>query len=145
MFGWLFSRKARAGAPVAGRQRQASDRRRPPGLSTKLADQEDKWNAIAETIRFIVAVYVQGEETVVDVLRVRGAYLNDRHTLVLEVAAPKAVKDWDAGDRLEWVRDFELPIDALRHFQPLHAAFWRDGTQAYRRAVENRRAASEDL
>ena len=139
MFGWLVNHKAPVGSPVGDQQREAPYRCRPAGPSTRLADQEDKWNAIAETIGFVIAVYTKGEETVVDVLRVHGAYLNDRHNLVLDVAAPKFVKDRNTGDRLEWKMDFELPIQDLLRFEPLHAQFWRDGTQAYQSAIERAR------
>src|SRR5687767_15452794 len=98
MFGWLFERPAHRDAATADFKREAAERCRPPaGLSTKLADQEDKWNAIADAVGFVVAVYAKGEETLVDVLRVDGAYLNNRHTLVLQVVAPKPAKDRDVG------------------------------------------------
>jgi len=144
MFEWLFSHKAPRPIAIANRFLEAAARR-PAGLSTKLADQEDKWNAIAETIGFVLAVYTKGEETIVDVLHVKGAYLNDRHTLVLQVAAPKLVKDPNLGDHLEWKTNFELSIENLRHFDPLHEEFWRDGPQAYQSAIGRGLIAAEKL
>jgi hypothetical protein len=145
MLRWLFDRKVPLNAPAAVRKREASRRRPPAGLSTKLAGQEDKWNAIADAVGFVVAVYNSGEETLVDVLRVRGAYLNDRHTLVLEVTAPKTFTNPDLGGRLEWENRFELPIEDLRHYELLHAEFWRDGAEAYRNAVERGLKSAKDL
>jgi len=146
MFEWLFDRQTHRDTAVPDLKREAAERRRlPAGLSTKLADQEDKWNAIADAVGFIVAVYAKGEETLVDVLRVDGAYLNNRHTLVLQVVAPKAARDRDVGGRLQWVRNFELPIEDLRHYEPLHAEFAGSDAEAYRSAVERGQRAAEKL
>ena len=145
MFGWLSRRQAPSNARVANPERMGSPRRLPAGLSTKLADQEDKWNAIAETIRFVAAVYRRGSETTVEVLRVDGAYLNNRHTLVLQVTAPKLVQHRNVGDHLEWARSFELPIEDLRQFEPLHPEFWRAGSRAYQSAIERGRQIAETL
>jgi hypothetical protein len=146
MFGWLFDRKAQIDVAAADRKSMASERRRPPaGISTKLADQEDKWNAIADAVGFVVAVYAKNEETRVDVLRVDGAYLNDRHTLVLQVVAPQTSSDRHIGDRIQWVREFELPIEDLLHYEPLRAEFGRVDAETYRSAVERGLRAAEKL
>ena len=146
MFGWLFDRQAHRDTAAADLKREAEiRRRRPAGLSMKLADQEDKWNAIADAVGFIVAIYSNGEETLVDVLRVDGVYLNNRHTLVLQVVAPKAVRDRDVGGRLQWVNDIELSIEDLRHYEPLHVEFASCDPAAYRSAVERGRRAAEKL
>jgi len=84
----------------------------------------------------MLAVYTRGKETIVDVLRVNEAFIDDRSKLKLGVEAPKVVKDRYIGDYLDWDKHFELAIGSLLYHEPLHSDFHSDGNDAYRKVVE---------
>ena len=105
-------------------------------LGPDLIAEESRWNQFADSTEYMLAIYRHGKETVVDVLRVNEAFINDRGKLTLGVEAPKVVKDRDMGDYLDWDRHFELSREKLLHFEPLHPNFHDEGNEAYRRVVE---------
>jgi len=102
----------------------------------EVVDEEDRWNRFADEVGYMLAVYTRGKETIVDVLRVNEAFIDDRGKLKLGVEAPKVVKDRDIGDYLDWDKHFELPIGSLLYHEPLHSDFHSDGNDTYRKVVE---------
>jgi len=105
-------------------------------FSKELVEQEDQWNRFADNVGYMLVVYTRGKETIVDVLRVNGAFITERGKLNLEVEAPKVVKDRYIGDHLDWDKYFELPVKSILYHEPLHADFHGDGNDAYRKVVE---------
>lgn len=117
-----------------------------------LVEEEARWNHIADEGGYILAVYVYRKETVVDVLRVSEAIIDDRGNLKLSVEAPKVVKDRYLGDHLDWERHFEMPIKSLLYYEPLDPEFYTHdaqgygpGNKAYRAIVEKGLKIAERL
>ena len=138
--------KAEAKNPKAKRQREHINRKRQEKADAQWADEcgpelleaERKWQTFSEGEGYILAAYVKGKNTIVDVLRVIDAYIEGakKKTLKLYVAAPKLRKDKYIGNYLEWERDFELPIDKLLYHEPLPTNFYDLGIPAYQKAVK---------
>lgn len=123
--------------PELGRKREkANEAARERKYGKELLDQEDRWNRLAEDVGYIIAIYEKRKETVVDVLLVNQAEITEKGKLRLLLAAPKVMKDRDSGEWLLWDKEFELPAEALLHYEPLHSDFHHDGNAAYRDAVE---------
>ena len=123
--------------PGLGRRReQANEAARERRFGKEVLQEEEKWNRLSEEVGYVIAVYLKRKETIVDVLFVNQAEVNEKGKLRLLVAAPKVVKDRDIGDWLIWDKEFELPIESLLHFEPLHPEFHHAGNEAYRTAVE---------
>jgi hypothetical protein len=144
---------AEAKYPKAKRQREHINRKRQEQADAQsiaedaqwiaecgpeLLETERKWQAFSEGEGYILAVYVKGKDTIVDVLRVNDVYIEGkkRKTLKLHVEAPKLTKDKYIGDYLEWERDFEVPIDKLLYHEALPNNFYDLGIPAYQKAVE---------
>jgi hypothetical protein len=109
----------------------------------KLVHEERRWRRFADGGGFMLAVYTHRKETIVDVLRVNEAFINDRGKLKLGVSAPKVVKDRYLGDHLDWDKDFEMAIESLQYHEPLDPEFYTHdaegygpGNKAYRKIVE---------
>lgn len=109
----------------------------------ELVDEEDRWNRFAHEVGYMLAVYTRGKETIVDVLRVNEAFIDDRGKLKLGVEAPKVVKDRYVGDHLDWDEHFELPIESLLYREPVDPDFYTHdaegygpGNKAYQKIVE---------
>lgn len=118
------------------RASKAAEKAREEKFGTELIEQESQWNRFADEVGFILAVYVRGQNTIVDVLQVNEAFITERGKLKLGVAAPKVRKDRHLGDYLEWDRNFEMPASKLLYYEPLHADFYLDDNDVYRRTVE---------
>src|SRR5437868_6573879 len=56
-----------------------------------LVDAEQRWCVLSESVRFMLAIYRKGGNTIVDVVDVGGAHIDGRGKLKLELAAPKLV------------------------------------------------------
>jgi len=104
----------------------------------ELIDAVEHWTNFADDVRFMLAIYDRGKNTIVDVLEVNDAYIDGtrKKKLKLCLAAPKVVKDRHIGNYLEWEREFELPLEKLLHYEPLHSDFCNDGNDAYKKVVE---------
>lgn len=123
--------------PALAKQRErVKTKARERKFGEELVDEEDRWNRFADKVGYMLAVYTRGKETIVDVLRVNEALIDDRGKLKLGVEAPKVVKDRDIGDFLDWDKHFELAIGSLIYHEPLHSDFHSDGKDAYRNVVE---------
>jgi hypothetical protein len=123
--------------PALAEQRErVKSKVREKKFGRELIDEEDRWNRFADEVGYMLAVYTRGKETIVDVLRVNEAFIDDRGKLKLGVEAPKVVKDRDIGDYLDWDKHFELPIQSLLYHEPLHSDFHSDGNDFYRKVVE---------
>jgi hypothetical protein len=128
---------------LADAREQARSKIREKKLGKELVELEGRWNHFADKGGFILAVYAWRKETVVDVLRVNEAFIDDRGKLKLGVDAPKTVKDRYIGDHLDWDRHFELPLESLLYHEPLDPEFYSHdakgygpGNKAYRGLVE---------
>jgi hypothetical protein len=126
----------RANPELAARRETVTRKARERRFGPELIQQEQQWNRFADTTEFMLAIYQRGKETIVDVLRVNGASVNDRGKLILDVQAPKVTRDRYIGAYLEWDHEFELSVEKLRRYEPLTADFYMEGNDAYRRAVE---------
>jgi len=123
--------------PALAEQRERVKRKvRERKFGSKVIDEEDRWNRFADEVGYMLAVYTRGKETIVDVLRVNEAYIDDHGKLKLGVESPKVVRDRYIGDYLDWDKHFELPIESLLYHEPLHSEFHYDGNDAYRKVVE---------
>jgi hypothetical protein len=118
----------------------------------ELVEEESRWNRFADEGGYMLAVYTRRKETIVDVLRVNEAFIDDRGKLKLGVEAPKVVKDRDIGDYLDWDKHFELPIESLLYHEPLDPEFYSHdaegygpGNRAYRALVEKGLKIARDL
>jgi hypothetical protein len=119
---------------IAERREQVKGKMREQKFGKALIDEESRWSGFADEGVYILAVYVYRKETIVDVLQVNGAYIHDRGKLILEVAAPKVIKDRYIGDHLEWDKNFELPIESLRYHEPLPQDFYEHDAKGFQRA-----------
>ena len=102
----------------------------------ELIDKQHQWNIFSERVEYMLAIFIRGKNTIVEVLRVNEALITERGKLKLGVEAPKVVKDRHIGDYLDWDKYFELPFDAILHYEPLHTNFHDDGNDAYRKVIE---------
>ena len=103
----------------------------------ELVEAEDRWNQFAESTEYMLAIYVRGKSTIVDVLRVNGAFIDGRGKLQLEVEAPKLYRDRGIGDYLMWETDQKIVVDKLLHYEPLHRDFDDERINVYTKTVEN--------
>jgi hypothetical protein len=130
--------------PALAEQRErVKTRVREKKLGKELVNEEDRWNHFADEVGYMLAVYTRRKETIVDVLRVNEAFIDDRGKLKLGVEAPKAVKDRYIGVHLFWDKYFELPIESLLYHEPLDPEFYSHdadgygpGNKAYQSIVE---------
>ena len=130
--------------PGAKRQRQDINRKRQARADAQwaaecgpdLMEAEKKWQKLSEGEGYILAAYAKGKSTIVDVLRVNDAYIDEKKTLRLGVESPKLRKDRYIGDYLEWDREFELAIHKLLYYEMLPGDFAEMGLPAYKDAVE---------
>ena len=118
----------------------------------ELIYEEDRWNRFADEVGYMLAVYTRRKETIVDVLRVNEAFIDDRGKLKLGVEAPKLVKDRYIGDRLDWDKHFELPIESLLYHESLDPEFYTHdadghgpGNKAYQELIEKGRKIARKL
>jgi hypothetical protein len=145
--------KAELSAAIAGAERsnpalveqreRVKSKVREKKFGKELIDQEDRWNRFADEVGYMLAVYSRREETIVDVLRVNEAFIDDRGKLKLGVEAPKVVKDRYVGDHLDWDKHFDLPIESLLYHEPIDLDFYTHdaegygpGNKAYQKLVE---------
>lgn len=107
-------------------------------LGPEMFAAKKKWEAIAATDGYILAIYSKGAETIVDVLRVNDVSIEGQKTkgLKLEVESPKRIKDKDIGDYLEWDRGFNLTIDKLLHSEVLPKDFYDSGIPGYQKVID---------
>lgn len=128
--------------PDLARKRVSSKARvREQKYGRELLSKETEWNQFADTVGFLLAVYEWRSEIVVDVLLVNEAYVTTRGKLKISVAAPKRRQEKHLGVIFEWERDFDLPIEALLHYEPLHSKFDHEivsnGVDVYRSVIEH--------
>jgi hypothetical protein len=90
----------------------------------EVCELEEKWNQFADGEGFILAVYAEGKEKVVDVLQVNEALITKTGKLKLAVSAPKLRKDRIIGRYLEWDRTFQLPIESLLYHEALNDGWY---------------------
>ncbi|MBA4190666.1 MAG: hypothetical protein C0467_21995 [Planctomycetaceae bacterium] len=121
---------------LARKREKANEAARERKFGKEVLEAEEEWNRLSEEVGYFIAVYMKRKETIVDVLFVNQAEVTEKGELRLLVAAPKVMKDRDLGDWLIWDKEFELPIESLLHFEPLHPEFHHDGNDAYQKAVE---------
>ena len=121
---------------LAGKRKQVKEKVRKGKYGKDLIDQENRWNRFADNTEYMLAVFVRGKETTVDVLRVNEAFITRQGKLKLGVEAPKVVRDRHIGDWLDWDKRFELPVEAVLYHEPLHANFHDDGNDAYQKVVK---------
>jgi hypothetical protein len=128
---------------LAERREQIKVKVREREFGKELVELEDRWNCFADKGGYILAIYTRGKKTIVDVLSVNEAFINDRGKLKLGVVAPKVVKDRVIGDCLDWDGCFELPIESLLYHEPVDPGFYTHdgggygpGNRAYQKLVE---------
>jgi hypothetical protein len=112
--------------PKLKRQREhIIEKKRIKDCGSELIAAEKQWQKFAETVEFMLAIYKRGKETIVDVLRVNDVFVDGHKKKVLKlcVESPRLVKDKDIGCYLDWDHSFELPIENLFYYEPLHADF----------------------
>jgi hypothetical protein len=132
--------------PRLAREREAiNSKRREREYGKELIEEEAWWGRKAERRRYMVAVYKDRQEIVVDVLSVGGAEITGPGSITLAVSAPKLRHDRYIGEYLDWDRDFELPLKKLLHHEWLHEGFHADGIDAYREVVERGLKAARRL
>jgi hypothetical protein len=138
-------------ALVAQRER-VKNKVREKKFGKELVDEEGRWNRFAAERGYMLAVYTCRQETIVDVVRVNEAFIDDRGKLKLGMGAPKVVKDRYIGDHLEWDKLFEMPIESLVYYEPLDPEFYThdaegygSGNRAYRALVERGLKIARDL
>jgi hypothetical protein len=103
----------------------------------ELVDQEERWNHFAAEIGYMLAIYTEGRETVVDVLYVSDVFIDPDDGLCLDVEGPDVIKgSYKGGNRLIWDQRFDLPIKSLHYHEALHRKFDSDGNHAYRKAIQ---------
>lgn len=132
----IHEAEKRVPAATGKRERtKRKSRERKHGKET--GEQEEFWNRFSADVGYMLAVFTRGKETVVDVLLVNEAEVDDQGELWLVVEFPKLVKDRSLGAYLEWDQgSHDLPVSSLLHYEPLHPKFESDGVNAYRKAVE---------
>ncbi len=95
---------------LAEKREQVKTKVREKKFGRELVEEEDRWNRFATEGGYVLAIYTRRKETIVDVLCVNEAFIDDQGKLKLGVDAPKVVKDRYIGDHLDWDRHFELPM-----------------------------------
>ena len=136
--------------PKRQRQRQHAIRGgRVKRFGEALVAEEELWAKLFETTNFVLAVYREGADIVVDVLRVNDAAIGNDKQLWLAVAAPKTTKDRNLGKTLEWERNFQLKRANLLHYEPLSNDIrfceLDGGIKEYREIVEHGMAIAKKL
>ena len=109
---------------------------------------EKQCQAFSAGKEYILAIYKKGQNTIVDVLRVKDAYIEGQRkkTLKLHVVAPKIKKDKVFGDYLGTRREFEIPIHKLLYTEPVPStSLLRQGISAYRQLIERGREIAKTL
>ena len=125
--------------PKARRERAAVvEKRRIEESGPELIEAETQWDEFSDNVRYMLAIYERGKETIVDVLTVDDVCIEGakKKKLKLYVCAPKLVKDKHIGDYLEWEQCFTLSIEKLRYYEPLRADFDTAGLAAYQKVVK---------
>lgn len=125
-------------ARVPSEEQERTDAEWATACGPELLAAEKQWQDVSASDGYILAIYQKGSNTIVDVLRVIGAYIEGQRkkTLKLHVVAPKIRKDKIFGDDLETGRDFEIPVHNLLYTEPLPPTFRRQGISAYDQAIE---------
>ena len=130
--------KAEKRSPKHAKQRAEYKRnQRIREFGREAVEKEEEWNEFADEQDYMLAIYQRGKDIIVDVLRVLGADINKRKKVVLDVQAPKVVKDPDIGRVIEWEREFTLPLEKLLYFEGLgRDYFLPDDLEKYKKLVE---------
>jgi len=142
--------KAERQKPALAKKRERiKEKVREHKYGKELIELERQWNRFADEIGFMLAIYSQGKETIVDVLRVNAAFITKSGKLRLGVEAPRLKHDKVLGDILEWEKSFELPADSILYKKPLspHFSFdWIDSIwKSGKRRIEDRKEVAPSI
>jgi hypothetical protein len=132
----IISEAERANPKLRQQREHVKQSQRERKYGPELIEAERKWNELSDQVRYILAVYRKGKETIVDVLDCGDADINERGKLILNASLPKVVNDPHLGKILEWDKTLTLPVDDIRHYEPLHPNFHDEEIEGYQRAVE---------
>ena len=137
---WDVSRaidnKVNSSPKLQRQQRHIERSKRIKQYGEELVDREDYWLQFIENTGFMLAIYKQRKEIVVDVLYVDDVEISEGRKFFLNVAAPKAL----TGGRkpcLIWEREFRLNYKNLIHHDPLYPEFEvKGGVREYKKLVK---------
>ena len=124
--------------PKAKQQRETINRKRKEaansGPPTEMELLLNKWQKIAESDTYILAIYDRGKTRTVDVLHVIDAHPAGARVqkLKLTLASPKTFDDgW-----LLYEKEFELPYEKLVYHEVLKGDYHGDASKPYQAAVK---------
>lgn len=125
---------------VPSAEEQEADAEWAAACGPELLAAEKQWKTLSAGKAYILAIYKKGQRTIVDVLRVRDAYIEGerKKTLKLHVVAPKIKKDEVFGDYIEkGGQNFRIPIHRLLYSEPVPPTFLRrQEISTYRQLIE---------
>lgn len=93
----MLSDAEHANPKLRGEREQAKERQRAKKFGAELIAQEKQWQQLADQDKWLAAVHKSGKSVKVDLLRINGAYINDKGKLRIETEAGKAINDGDLG------------------------------------------------